>query len=333
MLKCILLVYRFRKLLLNAFQAGNLPLPLPTVKSQQKAYFFAGLTVLFWSTMSSAFKLSLNHISVELLLMWSVLFAVLALLLTSVILGKTHLLKQMRSRDYFMSALMGLINPFSYYLVLFWAYDLLQAQEAGMLNYAWPVVLVLLSATILKQQIGWNGYAGILISFFGLLVISTKGNVLSLSFSHPLGTILAIASAFLWAFYWILNMKDPRESVPKLFMNMVFGLFYILLYNALNGQLQIPVWQGLAGAMYIGAFEMGITFVFWLSALKHAENTARVSNLIFLSPFMALFFIRIFVGEAILPSTIAGLILIIAGILLQQIKKKPSVKTTLKPKK
>lgn len=282
--------------------------------------------------MSSAFKLSLNHMRVEMLLLWSALFAVLALLITAIVLGKTHLLRQMRARDYLMSALMGFINPFSYYLVLFWAYDLLQAQEAGILNYAWPVVLVLLSALLLGQRIGWNGYAGILISFSGLLVISTKGNLLTLSFSNPLGVTLAVGSTFLWAFYWILNMKDSRESVPKLLTNMLFGLSYILIYNTIKGQLHIPDWQGLTGAVYIGTFEMGITFVFWLTALKHAENTAKVSNLIFLSPFMALFFIRIFVGEAILPSTIAGLVLIIAGILLQQIRKK-SIETNINPNK
>ncbi len=292
------------------------------MKSQRSAYLFAGLTVLFWSTMSSAFKLSLNHIAVETLLLWSVFFALVSLLISSLVLSKTHLIKQMKLRDYGMSALMGLINPFLYYLVLFRAYDLLQAQEAGMLNYAWPVVLVLLSALLLGQRIGWNGYAGILISFFGLMVISTKGKLLSLTFSSPLGTGLAIASAFLWAFYWILNMKDRRESVPKLLMNMLFGMVYIIVYMALTGTLIIPDWKGMAGAAYIGAFEMGITFIFWLTALNHAENTAKVSNLIFLSPFMALFFIRIFVGEAILPSTIAGLILIIAGILLQQLKTK-----------
>ena len=65
---------------------------------------------------------------------------------------------------------------------------------------------------------------------------------------------------------------------------------------------------------------MGITFVLWLMALNYSVTTAKVSNLIFLSPFIALFFIRFFVGEKILPTTVFGLILIIAGILLQQAK-------------
>jgi len=109
---------------------------------------------------------------------------------------------------------------------------------------------------------------------------------------------------------------------------MLFGLLYITVYMLFTSSIQMPSIAGLAGAFYIGTFEMGITFVLWLTALKYAENTAKVSNLIFLSPFIALMFIRIFVGEIILISTFFGLLLIIAGIVLQQLNFK-----SLKPNK
>jgi drug/metabolite transporter (DMT)-like permease len=67
---------------------------------------------------------------------------------------------------------------------------------------------------------------------------------------------------------------------------------------------------------------MGITFVLWLSALKLSENTAKVGNLIFISPFISLVFIHYLVGEDILPSTFIGLVLIVAGLLIQQLKTK-----------
>jgi len=62
--------------------------------------------------------------------------------------------------------------------------------------------------------------------------------------------------------------------------------------------------------------------VLWLKALKFSENTARVANLIFLSPFLSLLFIRLLVGEEILLSTLAGLVLIVAGLILQQFGRK-----------
>ncbi|MDP3462409.1 MAG: DMT family transporter [Bacteroidales bacterium] len=285
----------------------------------RRSTIYALLAVLFWSTMSSAFKISLGFMAVDQLLFWSVVFALISIGMVLLAQQKAKLIMDMSRNELLRSALMGLINPFLYYLILFEAYNILKAQEAGVLNYSWPVVLVILSVIILKQKIGWISILAILISFTGLLVISTRGNLSRLDFTEPVGVALAVGSAFLWALYWIINMKDKRESVSKIFVNMLFGFVYILLYMMLFSHIEFPSWQGLAGSAYIGAFEMGITFVFWLLALKNARNTAKVSNLIFLSPFMALFFIRIFVGEQILFTTYIGLMLIVSGILLQQV--------------
>ena len=75
---------------------------------------------------------------------------------------------------------------------------------------------------------------------------------------------------------------------------------------------------GLAGVVYVGFFEMGLTFIVWSKALELSSTTAKVSNLIYLSPFISLIFIRTIVGEEILPSTVIGLVLIVGGILLQR---------------
>jgi drug/metabolite transporter (DMT)-like permease len=75
---------------------------------------------------------------------------------------------------------------------------------------------------------------------------------------------------------------------------------------------------GIAGAAYAGIFEMGLTFYFWLKALKLSATTARVSILIYLMPFISLVLIHLVVGETILFSSVAGLVLIVGGIVLEQ---------------
>ena len=84
----------------------------------------------------------------------------------------------------------------------------------------------------------------------------------------------------------------------------------------------LPTGYALIGSIYIGMFEMSITFVVWLSALKNSDNTAKVSNIIFLSPFIALMIINFTVGESIKHSTILGLIFIVIGILAQKFLNK-----------
>ncbi|MBF4410865.1 EamA family transporter, partial [Vibrio anguillarum] len=71
----------------------------------------------------------------------------------------------------------------------------------------------------------------------------------------------------------------------------------------------------------------GITFVLWLSALKLTQNTARISNLIFASPFISLILLATIIGEAIHPTTLIGLIFIMLGLLVQQMKQKKALPT------
>ena len=208
------------------------------------------------------------------------------------------------------------------------AYELLPAQEAGTLNYIWPLVLVLLLIPMLKQKITPWSILAILVSFFGIILISTHGHILSFRFSSPLGVLLALGSAVFWALYWIFNMKDRREEVSKLFLNFCFGFIYIFLTIIILRTLGVkwnryPIlpWQGIAGSVYLGIFEMGITFILWLMALKLSATTAKVSNLIYLSPFVSLILIHFFVGEVILLSTVIGLVFIIGGIIIQQYLK------------
>jgi len=122
------------------------------MKQQRQAYLFALLAILCWSTIGSAFKISLRYLDFLDLLLYSSLTATIVLLLTIVLQRKSGLLKAIRGREIMRSAFMGLLNPFLYYVVLLRAYELLPAQEAGTLNYIWPLVLVLISIPMLHQR-------------------------------------------------------------------------------------------------------------------------------------------------------------------------------------
>jgi hypothetical protein len=170
----------------------------------------------------------------------------------------------------------------------------------------------------LGQRISPASVAAMLMSLAGVAVISTRGDLLALSFTDRAGVLLALASTVIWASYWLLNLRDRREPVVRLWAGFVFGSAAIVIYMLVFESLRVPGLWGLAGAVYAGCFEMGLAFVWWLSALRYARNTAQVSGLIFLSPILSLVFIHLVVGERIYASTLVGLTLIIAGIIAQQ---------------
>ena len=288
------------------------------MRKQTQAYLYATVTVLFWSTVATAFKLSLRHVAADVLVFYSSLVSVLVLLCITLATGRLKQLREWTGGDLRTSLWLGFLNPFLYYRVLFRAYDLLPAQEALTLNFIWPMVLALFSMLLLRQPISVRAVAAMAVSFSGVAVIATRGDLLGLDLANPRGVALALGSTLIWALYWIYGVKDTCDPVTRLLANFVFGCALSGGCLWLSGNLETPSTAGLAGAAYIGTFEMGIAFVTWLRALKLSRTTAQVGQLIFLTPFLSLWVIGLFVGEPIYPGTVAGLALIVAGIVLQR---------------
>lgn len=285
---------------------------------QDRAYFYALIAVFMWSTVASAFKLTLDHLDFIQLLFYSTLTSWIVLLIIILIQGKWTELRKTGRKDFLRSAKLGFLNPFLYYLVLFKAYSLLPAQEAQPLNFTWPLILALLSIPLLKQKITYLSIFALFVSFSGVFIISTQGDILGFNFTDPTGAFLAMGSGIIWALFWIYNMRDPRDEVIKLFFNFLIGWILTIIPFLLYTDLSLPPLSGSLGSIYVGLFEMGITFVVWMRALKYSKTTSQVGNLIYASPFISLIFIHFFVGEEILIPTVVGLVFIVSGIVIQQ---------------
>lgn len=140
---------------------------------QKQAYTYSIIAVLIWSTVTSAFKISLRGLNSLQLLFYASIVSVVILFLILLIQNKLELLKTYSKEDYLHSTLHGFLNPYLYYVVLFRAYSLLPAQEVQPLNYTWPIMVVLLSIPLLRQKIGIKSISAITISFVGVFIVST----------------------------------------------------------------------------------------------------------------------------------------------------------------
>lgn len=278
-----------------------------------KRYLFAILSVFFWSTVATAFKISLRYLNHYQLLFISSLTAFIVQFFLLLFQKNLKLIKQ----GFFNSLLFGFLNPFLYYLILFKAYSLLPAQIAQPLNFTWPIVLTFFSIIFLKEKVRLLNFLALILSFFGVLIISSYGRFFDLKNVNLLGIILALSSSFVWALYWILNLKDERKEEAKLFANFFFGVIFTTIFLLITNKFSFPKFNYLLGGIYVGVFEMGITFFFFLKALRLAENKAKINNLIYLTPFLSLIFINFVLKERVYFTTIIGLFLIILGILLQ----------------
>jgi drug/metabolite transporter (DMT)-like permease len=289
----------------------------------RQSYFYAGLAILFWSTVPTAFKISLAEIDILPMLTIASITSALVLFIIVLAEKKFYLIRLTTRKELIYSAVLGLINPFLYYLILLKAYQLLPAQVAQPLNMIWPIILVFLSVPILGQKIEKKSFVALFISFIGVYIIASQGKLFENGHAEFKGVLLATGSSVFWAFYFILNLKDKRDEGVKLLLNFLFGSIYLILatVSTRTGHVE-PGLKGIAASVYIGIFEMGVTFFFWLKALQMASTTAKVSNLVYLAPFISLFLVHFILHEPVYYTTPIGLIFIVSGIFVQTNRSK-----------
>ncbi|WP_445011731.1 DMT family transporter [Vreelandella stevensii] len=288
--------------------------------SQDRAAILYGLgAVALWSTVATAFKLALSWMS-PLELMW--LAALVSWLLMGALVVAQGRMQQALRYGWRTALWAGLMNPVAYYLVLFAAYDRLPGQEAMALNYTWALAMAFLAVPLLGHQLTRRDMVAGLIAYAGVWVIATRGQVFNVAFEDGLGVALALASTLLWALYWLLNARDARPPLVGQWQNFSVGLPVLTILLLFGPGFQWHGMTALASGVYVGFFEMGIAFVLWQLAIHKVSRAAKVSTLIFLSPPVSLLLLYIVVGEPLLSSTLTGLLLILAGLALQQWPRK-----------
>ena len=175
---------------------------------------------------------------------------------------------------------------------------------------------------MLFRSIEKKSFLALFISFTGVYIISSQGRLLNPGELNIEGVILATGSSVFWALYFLFNVRDKRDEAVKLFLNFLFGTAYLLIYLLISGRWPEEIsLKGVLASAYVGVFEMGITFFFWLKALTMAKTTDKISNLVYLAPFISLLFLHFFIHEPVFYTTPAGLLLIISGILIQNKKQ------------
>ena len=285
-----------------------------------KSIVLASVAVLSWATVATAFKIALMHLSVFCMLLIATVTSFVVYTVMMAVENKWKILRTMPKDILVKTAMLGVLNPVAYYLVLFRAYDMLPAQMAQPLNYAWPIVLLLLLAVFNHERIPSRKYVGMVISVSGVVCISLGGGGVKGDVSVA-GILMALFSAVLWAVYWMFNNRLSRnvDATVALFLEFFAGSAVLGLSGCFIG-IEVDSLEGLLSGVYIGLFEMGIPFLTFGMALRMTKNPALINQMCYLSPFLSLFLISMVLGETIALWTYVGLALIVVGLVYNQYK-------------
>ena len=287
----------------------------------KKSYIYAGLTVLIWSTLATVVKLVLKDIPNFQALAISSAFAFVFLLILNIINGSIKEMKHYRIKDCLTMAGLGFLGLFMYSALYYYGIAELGSQEACILNYLWPMMIVIFACIILKERITVKKIIAMLMSFAGIVVL-TLGSGGASSGNRLFGIIACVTAAVCYGLFSVLNKKHSlNQNVTMMwiwFMTAVCSLVLSLIFEN---------WQPIAGVQWLGIAWLGIVvnavaYLLWAIALKGASDSAKIANLAYLVPFISIIISWLVLKEQITINAVLALVLIIGGILIQSISLK-----------
>lgn len=156
------------------------------------AYINLALCVLLWGSIPVATKKILVELDNLQTLFYSTILSTLVLGLILISQKKTGDLKKYNKNQYGSMIFLGFLGNYMYYVFLYGALSRTTASEGFILSYTWPILVLILSFIILKDKNTLQKLVGILISFLGIIIITTKGNISAFNLTNLQGDILAL---------------------------------------------------------------------------------------------------------------------------------------------
>jgi len=282
----------------------------------KKNCIYAFTTVFIWSTTATAAKLLLSDIPNLQTLAVGSIFAFLFLLLVNIRTGAAREMRRYSPKDYGIMAGLGFLGLFVYSALYYYGLTQLSAQEACIVNYLWPIMLVLFSCIILKEKLTAVKVLAMLCSFLGIVIISTGGGS-SADGNTALGIAGCIVAAACYGLFSVLNKKaDYNQNIAMMVIWLTTAVCSAVL--GLLTEEWVPV-RGIqwAGFVWLGVVINAVAYLLWAYALRGAENTAKIANLAYLTPFLSLVVSAAVLGERISLRAFLALVFIVGGILIQ----------------
>jgi drug/metabolite transporter (DMT)-like permease len=206
---------------------------------------------------------------------------------------------------------LGIYGLFGYHFLLFVAFRTAPAVQANLVNYLWPLLIVVLAPLFnqnihLKARQVFAAVAG----FAGAALVMTGGKAISADFE--MGYLAALASAFIWATYSLMTQRVKAFHTAAIgLFGLVSGVLSLICHVALETPVALNM-QDLGLLLWMGLGPLGVAFYLWDAALKNG-NAQQIGLLSFITPLGSTVLLLIDRQEALTPLVAWAGLLIVGG--------------------
>ncbi len=277
--------------------------------------------VIFWGFSFIATKVALREVHPFTLL--TLRFGIGGFLLLLVQLQKDRrFLQTFSSIDWLLIILLAIVGVSGHTLLQAFGLLYTTAVNTGWIVAIMPIFITIAARLFLREAITARKTIGILVGFFGIFLVISKG-VFSFSifgFGSTFGDILVLISVFTWTAFTVggrgfLSRFSPLAAITPI---MIVGCLITFPFTWLKWEWNILFHLSVSGWMsilFLGVFSSGLAYLFWYSALERKES-GIVGIYLYLEPLVTLIGAYFLLNEEIQSITLLGGGMILFGVYL-----------------
>lgn len=208
--------------------------------------------------------------------------------------------------------LWGIAGYFGYHFFLFYAFRFAPPIEANLINYLWPVIMVLITPVYFAdKKLKSYHFVGAVLSVIGCIVlVMARGG--ELDSKNIIGYLLALLAAITWPVYSVGKKKMPETSVWAVGSFCLFSGILCMITHALIEPRVVLQSRDAILLLLMGLGPFGVAFYFWDLALRDGDSRI-MGALAYLTPVLSTLGLVFFAGQEMVFTTFVAMVLIIFG--------------------
>ncbi|EJD6507913.1 DMT family transporter [Providencia rettgeri] len=289
---------------------------------QYNYLMYALACVLIWSFIPIVSRLGQAGMDSFQFLFWSNLISAISVVIVALGSGykvsKLFILPRNTIKKVF---ILGFLDCL-FYLLLYYGYSIENGIAVLVIQYSWPLIIILLSVVLLKDKLAGRQIVGIIIGFIAVIITFTKGQITQLHVENPTALLLVFSGAFCFALMSVFSRQysiDPYISTVWLFIfSTLTSLVLLLLFSEVQLPSKAAFWPTLINGILIN----GVSYILWFKAMN-TGHSAKIASVVFLSPVLSVLWLVLILSDPFEIAYIIGVLLvIISGVLCIGIKGK-----------
>ncbi len=278
--------------------------------SKAKSLIYLFLCIILWALIPIVSKTGQYSLDNHQFLFYSSLVSFLLFVLLSFFTKSYKAFKKLSIAVWIKIVFLGFLGTYLYYILLYFGYKNAKGLEVLALQYSWPIFIVLLSTLLLKERLTRKKMLSIMLGFLGVILILTKGNLTQIHLGNIKVDTLVIFGAFAFALFSVLSKKITIDAYTLNTIYFLTATISSFISMMIFSSFKIPNIHSLPPIIINGLLVNGISYLFWIKALKYAP-ASFVAPFIFLTPVISSLYLIFFFSETFLNIYLIGMILVI----------------------